>query len=133
MLAKEIMHTHVFQVTPKMTLRQVARLFAKHGISGAPVVAPGGGLIGMISQSDIISQSEKFVSSRRACVETRVEHAMTPWGVSFEENTPVIDLARQILAKRIHRVVITRDGEMCGIVTTLDVLRALLKILEKKH
>ena len=31
-----------------------------------------------------------------------------------------------MLAKRIHRVIITREGEIGGIVTSMDMLRALL-------
>ncbi len=34
--------------------------------------------------------------------------------------------ALQMLAKKIHRLIITREGRMCGIITTMDMLRALL-------
>jgi signal-transduction protein with cAMP-binding, CBS, and nucleotidyltransferase domain len=64
--------------------------------------------------------------------ETRVSAVMTPWVISVEEDTPVPELARQILAKKIHRVIITRDGRLCGIVTSLDLLRALLMLFETK-
>lgn len=120
MLAKDIMRKRVVTVTPKMTLEETAKLLTKRGISGAPVVGPRGEVIGVISLTDLV-----WLENEPA---RRVEQAMTPWGVSFEEDTPVKELARQMLAKRIHRVIITRDGGLCGIVTSMDMLHALLKL-----
>ena len=120
MLAKDIMRKRVVTVTPKMTLEETARLLSRHGISGAPVVGPAGEVIGVISLSDLV-----WLENEPA---RRVEQAMTPWSVSFEEDTPVKEIARQMLAKRIHRVIITREGALCGIVTSMDMLHALLKL-----
>ena len=134
MLAKEIMHKQVVSVTPEMTLREVAGLFESHEISGAPVVSLEGGLVGVISKTDMVAQDERDPAEpnrRRGPAERRVEQAMTPWCVTMEEDTNVVELAHQMTAKRIHRVVITRDGEICGIVTSLDIVRALLTMLEK--
>lgn len=122
MLAKEIMRKRVITVTPKMTLQETASLFKKHAISGAPVVGPNNSVLGVISMSDLVWLEGEPLR--------RVEQAMTPWGVSFEEDTPVKEIARQMLAKRIHRVIITRGGELCGIVTSMDMLHALLDLLD---
>ena len=134
MLAKEIMHKSVVSVNPQMTLREVTDLFANHEISGAPVVSAEGGLIGVISKTDLVSQTERnpdIPNRRRGPAERRVEQAMTPWCVSMEDDTPVPELARQMAAKKIHRIVITHDGKICGIVTSLDIVRALLKMLDQ--
>ena len=138
MLAKDIMRKNVVSVTPQMTLKQVASLFSRRNISGAPVVSTQGKLIGVISQTDMIGQkpeaSGRQINAngvrRKKPNDLRVEQAMTPFGVSFEEDTSVRELARQMLAKRIHRVVITRGGEICGIVTSMDMLRALLMMID---
>lgn len=148
MLAKDIMHKNVVTVTPNMTLREVAKIFSDRRISGAPVVEPGGGLVGVVSQADLVQKErdssvrtpaiqtememEETARSRGLHVEdpdyTRVKQVMTPWVVSFEQDTPVPELARQMLAKRIHRVVITQEGKLCGIVTSMDMLKALVKM-----
>ena len=133
MLAKEIMHKSVVSVNPQMTLREVADLFANHEISGAPVLSAEGGLIGVISKTDLVSQPERDPGGpnrRRGPSERRVEQAMTPWCVTLEDDTPVPELARQMVSKKIHRVIITHDGEICGIVTSLDLVRALLAMVE---
>lgn len=150
MQARDIMRKRVVTVTPNMTLREVAKLFSDRHISGAPVVEPGGGLVGVVSRTDLVQQerdcsavapayqreAEETARSRGLHFEdpdyTRVKQIMTPWVISFEQDTPIPELARQMLAKRIHRVMITRDGKLCGIVTSTDILRALVKISDGK-
>jgi CBS domain-containing protein len=119
MLVKEIMRKRVFTLEPGMSLRQARRLFSERGISGAPVVGPSGEPLGVISRTDL--EGVDGGDPRR------VEQVMTPYAVSMEEDTPVREIARQMLAKRIHRVIVTRGGKICGIVTSLDMLKALLE------
>ena len=120
MLVKEIMRRRVLTLSPDAPLSQAAKMFDERGISGAPVVSPEGRLLGVLSRTDI---GNLPLGDPR-----RVEQAMTPWVVSLEEDTPVPDVARQMLSKRIHRVIITRGGEIAGIVTSLDMLKALLAL-----
>lgn len=123
MKAREIMQRKVFTVAPQTTLAELRRLFDEHGITGAPVTGPEGDLIGVVSRTDMTGAESPA---------QRVESIMTPWVVCFEEETPVDELARQMLAKHIHRVVITREGRLSGIVSTMDLLRALLQTLHPK-
>lgn len=118
MLAKDIMRKRVVCLSPETTLAAAAALFSKRGISGAPVVSAEGRLLGVLSRTDMAGRDGAL----------RAEQAMTPWAVSLEEDTPVRELASQMLAKRIHRIMITRNGEIRGIVTSMDMLRALLKL-----
>ena len=122
MKAKDIMHKRVLTVHPETGLAEFARLLTEHGVSGAPVVGPAGDLIGVVSQTDLV---------RREYAGATVASVMTPWTVSFEEDTDLKELARQMLAKKIHRVAITREGRLCGIITSMDMLRALLALLDK--
>lgn len=145
MQAKEIMKKNVVTVTPKMTLREVAQIFTDKHITGAPVVGPAGDLVGVVSQTDLVrhdreaspvevpyyhQQPEEGARAGGFHMEvpdlTRVEEVMTPWAVSFEEDTSVMEIAKQMLKKHIHRVVITRAGRIAGIVTSMDMLRAFV-------
>lgn len=148
MLAKEIMCREVITVSPKSTLKEAADLFTGSKISGAPVVDNKGRLVGVLSQTDLVRNDSQRVASRPAAdfysgeelgvmrgggfhIEdpdmTAVETVMTPAVLSAEANTPVEDLARMMLAKGVHRIVITKGGKLVGIVTSMDMLRALLK------
>ncbi len=144
MLAKDIMRPHVLTLTPGMTLREAARLFSLKHITGAPVLGPTGQVVGVVSQTDLVRRErdsspqetplyhrdhEEWLVGDGASGEdadvTCVAQVMTPWAISFEEDTPVAELAQQMLSKRIHRVLITRQGDLCGIVTSMDMLKAL--------
>ena len=123
MKALEIMRKRVLTVRPETTLAELSKSLTERGVSGAPVVGPQGDLVGVVSQTDLLRQEHPGAT---------VASVMTPWAVSFEEETDVRELARQMLAKKIHRVVITRKGRLCGIVTTMDMLRALLALLKEE-
>jgi CBS domain-containing protein len=44
---------------------------------------------------------------------------------SVSENTSVQEVADVMLKGRIHRVFVTRDGRLAGIVTALDMLKVI--------
>ncbi len=54
-----------------------------------------------------------------------VRDIMTPTVYTVPEETPVAELARTMVAGRIHRLIVTRRDNVVGIVTTLDLLRLL--------
>lgn len=120
MIAKDFMRRRVVTLSPDDTLRDAARKLGRNGISGAPVVARNGEVVGVISLTDLVWLENE--------PQRRVEQAMTPWSVSFEEGVAISEIARQMLSKRIHRVIVTRDGKLTGIITTMDMLRALLAL-----
>ena len=150
MQAKDVMRKPVVTVPENMTLRELATLFIERRISGAPVIDEKGRLLGVVSQTDIVrrdreraaevevpsyySEGDRAVYTSGFQVEdpdyTRVRDVMTPAVLSAAEDAPIEEVARFMLRKRIHRVVITRDGRLCGIISTMDMLRALLDALE---
>ncbi|MBI3549070.1 MAG: CBS domain-containing protein [Elusimicrobia bacterium] len=144
--AKDIMRRHVVTVDPRMTVREVAALFIDREISGAPVIDGKGDLVGVVSQTDLVRRERES----RAEVEvpgyyrdgetsvyisgyqvkdpdfTRVGDVMTPAVISADEETPVEELAKMMLKRHIHRIIITRSGNLSGIVTSTDMVRTLL-------
>jgi CBS domain-containing protein len=55
----------------------------------------------------------------------RVADIMTPVSFAMSPTASVRELADFLLRGRIHRAVVTENGHLVGIVTTMDVLRAL--------
>ena len=148
MKAKDIMRRNVVTVSPLVTAKELSELLTKHKITGVPVVDSHGALMGVVSQTDIVrkqARSEKddaldfyrdvmplFDSVSRVKDEVTVFDLMTPAVLSADEETPVGDLARQMLARRIHRLPITRDKRLVGIVSTMDILRAFVEMEDSK-
>ncbi len=54
-----------------------------------------------------------------------VSDIMTPVSFSVRPEASVVELAEFLVRGRIHRAVVLDDGRLLGIVTTMDVLRAL--------
>lgn len=51
---RDIMNPAVVTIGPDATARQLARLLADEGISGVPVLDPGGALVGVVSATDLV-------------------------------------------------------------------------------
>lgn len=146
MLAKEMMQKNVISVNPDMTLRELAKVLIDRGISGAPVVDESGRLLGVVSQTDLVRRDReaapmtdvpgfyrdegKSAYAGGYQIEdpdfTRVRDIMTPAVISATEEASVRQVGSMMLRQHIHRVIITRGGKLCGIVTSMDILRALL-------
>ncbi|MEK7383920.1 MAG: CBS domain-containing protein [Elusimicrobiota bacterium] len=150
MKAKDIMRKSVVTVKSYLTVSELAQIFTERCISGAPVVDQSGQVVGVVSQTDLVNarsgQSSAVPLFHAAEDEpttavgmhyevmdsTRVEEIMTPGAISYDEETPVAELARAMTERHIHRVLITRKGRLIGIVTTMDMIQALLPSLKRK-
>ena len=152
MIAAEVMNPHVLAVSPKMTVHELVSFLAENQISGAPVLDGAGRLVGVVSQTDIAQaelEREEPVDDRsdpgfdlrgweeeaergelrklhlHASAEVTVEDIMTPTAYTVPYDTVVEELARTMVTGRIHRLLVTRDGNVVGIVTSLDLLKLL--------
>ncbi len=143
MRVKDVMNEDVVTVPCDLPVAEVADLFKERCISGAPVVDEDGTVLGVVSQTDLMLarrsepptvarfqiEPEPFeagVGVTIAEVEAaRAESIMTPGAIAVDENTPVAEVAKAMLERHIHRMLVTRDGKLAGIVTTMDLLRVL--------
>ena len=151
MIAREIMQRDVVTAQPGMTLKELAALLVDHQITGAPVVNAAGLLVGVVSQTDLVRHDREeadrpkpagsFYSDEfykpgmwpRQAHETRVRDCMTPLVLSASRSDDVLDLARMMLEHRVHRMIISEGGKLYGIVTTMDLVRALVDLHEEKR
>ncbi len=149
MLAKDIMRKKVVTVESWLTLPELAKVFEEKCISGAPVVDEVGAILGVVSQTDLVrtrreasvgvpSYHREFDDARAAGLhfeeleQIRVEEIMTPGAISLDELVSVEKVAKVMIASRIHRVLITRGERLAGIVSTMDLMRALVVIAKRK-
>ena len=148
----DIMQRDVLAAEQDWSLIQLARFFTDHQISGAPVVSRDGDLVGVVSVTDIVrydslpeSQThghdthdyylhtlERQVSQEEATrfhVEedspTCVGDIMTPMIFQVAENATIHEAADTMIKGHIHRLFVTRNKRISGIVTALDMLSVL--------
>jgi CBS domain-containing protein len=148
--AKDLMTTDVETVEADWPVDRAAEFLIDRDISGAPVVQEGE-LVGVISLTDIARYSSTAgepASKRPASFyrselessyaeedldnlrlneggDTTVEHVMTPQIYDVNEHTSIQQVAQIMHRSSIHRVFVTRDGEIRGVITALDMLQVV--------
>lgn len=140
------MTTAVVSVRADQGVRSVARLLNDRRISAVPVVDGEGRPVGMISEGDLIGRNESDFEARRdwwltllaegellnpdflaslRIPERRVEEVMVRPVISIGEEMEIGEIARLLIAHRIKRVPVVRDGRVIGIVSRADLVRML--------
>ena len=119
--ARDFMSAPVLAARESWTVPELASWFTDKSISGAPVLDRSGRLTGVVSLSDIADQITRDKKASACCA----ADIMTPTLFTVPETTPLTEVARTMVAGRIHRLLVTRKGRVVGIVTTLDLLREL--------
>lgn len=112
-------------IDPEATVHDAELMLKTYRISGLPVVA-GGEVVGVISQTDLLNaRSSELIGANWDRV--KVRHLMSRPAVTVHLATTVNRAARLMLEEHIHRVVVVDpDGAPVGVLTTSDLLRALL-------
>jgi CBS domain-containing protein len=114
-----LMSSPVWSVGMDDTVEAIESLMTRQHISWVPVVEPGGAPVGVITQSDLLQfhlrkQDPTAVPAWMIC-------SYKP--ISVDADTGVDEVARLMLERRIHHVVITQAGGMVGVVSALDFVR----------
>ncbi len=144
MLAREIMTPNPVSVPASMPVEDCARLLLEKRISAVPVVDAANGVIGIVSEGDLIRRREAGTQRRyswwlelvsdpqtmaRDFVKSgghKVSDVMTRQVVSITEDMPLAAIAGILEKRHIKRVPVMRDGKLVGIVSRADLVRALL-------
>ena len=151
MIAAEVMNPHVLAVDPDMTVHELASFLTENQITGAPVLDRRGRLVGVVSETDLAeaeleralpsddrsdpafdlrgweedAEPDEIQELHVESADLTVRDIMTPTAYTVPHDTAVKDLARTMVTGRIHRLLVTRDSHVVGIVTSLDLLKML--------
>jgi CBS domain-containing protein len=119
---RDIMTTDVYAVHAGASVEESARALNSRRISGAPVV-DGSRIVGVISMTDLAQPWSRLAdgSAPVDAIMTRLIYAVRP-------GDPVMTAVRLMVEEDIHRaVVVTHEGRLAGMITAMDVLRALAR------
>jgi CBS domain-containing protein len=149
-----LMQTHPETVSPGMTLTRLEERFYESGFTGFPVVEEGR-LVGVVSRSDIVKslltersraeQVSDFCSQMGpvsdADITRSLESIATQVGVrlasmtvadvmienvvTIESDCPAKELATLMIEGSLHRLPVLAQGKLIGLVTSMDLVRAI--------
>jgi CBS domain-containing protein len=114
MNAKDIMTRDIITVSPTMKIKDLAMTLIKNQVSGAPVAARDGKIIGIVSEADIIAKKGKDV---KAIMSGKV--------ISISEDTAVEDIAQLMTTHSIKRLPVMNGAKIVGIVSRADIVSAI--------
>jgi CBS domain-containing protein len=147
MRATDVMTPDVITVDPDTSVQTLAKLLSERGISGVPVVDSAKRLVGIVSEGDLLHRAEtgteRRIERRRSrWLETiasdeelaqeyvkshgrKVKDVMTANVISVSDTMELADVAMLLETKRIKRVPVVCDGEIVGIISRANLVRAL--------
>ena len=126
--AADVMVSDVLTVREDTSLKEVAALFKEKRITGVPVVNAAGELRGVLSESDIIRKT----TSIGAWSPSMAGQVMTSNAVTVAPTDTMQRVCELMFNRRIHRVVVAEGVQIHGIITTMDVMRAIATHLKQK-
>jgi len=150
--AADAMTLNPLSIRDQASVREAVVFLTDRRISAAPVINEAGRPVGVISEADILRYDREHVnhlqpvpdyylhseltlpSGERLPDEFEIEvdddssvsDIMTPVIYSVTPDTPIEEVVRQLVHRRIHRLfVVDHDNSLIGVITTLDLLKRL--------
>ena len=142
---RDVMALEVVTVHPETPLKDVAGLLVDHRISGLPVLDAEGAVVGVVSEADLLIKEQGADSirhrrmarifgdsseSRRHLAKltaVNAGEAMTAPAVAIGSDRPVSEAAALMIARNVNRLPVVDDGQLVGIVTRADLVRAYVR------
>lgn len=120
---RDLMTPVIITVADDESATSAADTLARAGVSGAPVRNGFGDVIGIVSQADLTN--ERLAGGQRHPL---VSDLMTPDVLGVYADDPALAAAREMANHDIHRVLVWEaDGDLAGIVTALDLVKAIAR------
>lgn len=139
----DVMTRKVVTVQLDTPFTEIVRVLTEQRVSGVPVMHPAGRVIGVISESDLLTK-ERFKSVQAPVVHRfegrgrqrerdkaeaiNAAGLMSAPALTVPQDTPVIEASRLMAIHHRNRLpVVDRGGRLVGIVTRGDLLRVFLR------
>ena len=128
-LVKDIMTADVAAVRPDAPYQEMTTLLRARRVSGLPVVDTEGIVIGVVSETDLLTRALDRRPGRRShrkhvtTAELTARDLMTHPAVTTSPDEPVASVARLMSVRKLRRLpVVDAQGHLAGIICRSDVL-----------
>jgi CBS domain-containing protein len=141
MRVRDVMTSDPLVVGPNTPFKEIIDVLVEHRIGGLPVVDDNGELVGIVTETDLITKAA-FADQRRGAMSVvgallagrdpnwlkkasglEAGKVMTRRVVTAEPNEDVHVAARRLLEHRVGRLPVVQEGRLVGIVSRSDLLR----------
>lgn len=141
MKVKDVMTSDPLTIDPEAPLGTAIDVMRKKRIRHLPVVDDTGRLVGIITDRDLrqamfapaLAEHLSLGAQRRlrglgqALEDLRVKHAMTWVVLTTDPEAPITRAAVVMFERRVGSLPVVENGQLVGILTERDLLRALAK------
>jgi len=121
---QDIMTTNVYTVEFEASAEEAAWGMTRRNIGGAPVRNRDGQLVGMLTKDDLVDPEPKQWIKK----ESTVGDLMDPEVLAVYGEDAALVAVHEMATRNLHRlIVLDSESKLAGIVTSIDVVRALDK------
>ena len=121
---RDVMVPAVVSIRPDMPIYEAIRLMVNRNITGLPVVDEKLNIVGILSEKDVLH----LLYDTGIHADRTVSDYMSTESVTYDVEDSLIDACDCLLENPFRRFPVTRNGKLTGIVSRLDLIRAILKI-----
>jgi len=143
---KDIMTKDVVTVTAGTTVMELAKIFAERHLSSLPVVDQGGGLIGIVTETDLVEQDKnlhiptvisifdwviylesdkKFEKELKKMTGRTVGDIYSADVVTVSPDSSIADVADLLSSRKINALPVVEGKKLAGIVSRIDLIRSM--------
>ena len=153
-LVKRYMKRKVVKFSPNDSIFEVAKVFSKNNISGAPVVR-NNKVVGVISEGDILNflkiklpeasglaeephvltlmianfvkEGIEFINEAKNISKTKVDNFMSKEIISISPEANILEAAQIMATHKVNRLPVITGEKLVGIISRADLIKALLE------
>jgi CBS domain-containing protein len=148
MQVRDVMTRNVISVTQDETVVNAARLMLQNSVSGLPVVAADGKLVGIVTEGDLLRREEIGTERQRTkwlqfllgparmaedyvrAAGRKIEDVMTREPVTVSEDDTLPTVVELMERRHIKRLPVVGDGRLIGIVSRANLMHALVRLAQ---
>jgi len=117
-----LMQLHTKTIAADDAVETIEAFLNRNGLSWAPVLGDAGELLGVISIADLV----RFHRDMRDASGIAAWQLCTFRPITVSPDTAICEVARLMVDHHVHHVVVTDNGAVRGVVSSLDFVKAFV-------